>query len=516
MKTDWVELARSASGIYQTVCRTPLSFAPRLSAELGQQVWIKREDLQPVHSFKIRGAMNALLGLQSRGVRRVCAASAGNHAQGLALGATTLGMEATIFMPVTTPEIKVEAVLRLGARVELRGDGYDDSCSAALEHARLTGDTFVHPFDDRLVIAGQATIGLEIMEQADQPPDRVFLPVGGGGLLAGVGAVIKARFPSTRIVAVECSEAPSFSAALDAGRPVSLPPTSGFADGIAVATVGEQTFAVAREIVDDVVHVTPDQICAAVRDVYNECRAVLEPAGAAAIAGMRALEVDHTDERWVAIASGANVNFDRLGHIVERAELGAARETLFAATIPEKPGAFLEFCRCIGNSHAITEFNYRFQSPTHAHVLVGVKAGGDASGQILRKLESHYEVFDLTANETAKAHIRHMIGGRPDLGLPERVFRFRFPERPGALLDFLTRLAGRWNISLFHYRNHGSSFGRVLVGFMVADADQEAFADFINATGYDWVEDTNNPAYGLFSAAQSAPAAISAGKLEVV
>lgn len=516
MSHDWVERARAASEIYQTVCRTPLSFAPRLSAQMGQQVWLKREDLQPVHSFKIRGAMNALLDLKSRGVDRVCAASAGNHAQGLALGAATLGMQATIFMPVTTPDIKVEAVLRLGARVELRGDGYDDSCSAAMDHAHSSGDTFVHPFDDPAVIAGQATIGLEIADQVDQPPDRVFLPVGGGGLLAGVGAVIKALYPTTRIVAVECSEAPSFSAALQAGKPVRMPPTSGFADGIAVATVGRRTFEIARAIVDEVVHVTPDQICAAVRDVYNECRAVLEPAGAAAIAGMRVLETDHTDQRWIAIASGANVNFDRLGHIVERAELGAAREILFAATIPEKPGAFLQFCRCIGSSYGITEFNYRFESPTQAHVLVGVKAGGDAGGQILQRLECQYQVIDLTGNETAKAHIRHMIGGRPQLGMPERVFRFRFPERPGALLDFLTRLAGRWNISLFHYRNHGSSFGRVLVGFMVDDSDDEAFVKFMTATGYDWVEDTKNPAYGLFSAAYCAPAEISADKLEVV
>ncbi|MDX1604600.1 MAG: threonine ammonia-lyase, biosynthetic [Candidatus Competibacterales bacterium] len=500
---SWLSRAR-ATPVYQVAQRSPLDYCPGLSRSLGRRVWLKREDLQPTYSFKLRGAYAMIAGLVGSGVRHVCAASAGNHAQGVALAAERLGIQATVFMPRTTPPIKVDAVTRLGAQVELTGDTFDQACGKATAFAQDTGATFVHPFDHPDVIAGQGTVGIEILEQCERPPARVFVPVGGGGLIAGLGACIKAQAPGVRIIAVECDEAPSIGHALRAGRPIEAPTAGSFADGIAVSVMGRHTFELASSVVDEVISVTGNQICAAVRDVYTECRAILEPAGATAIAGMQAYGGGEVDEDWVAVASGANVNFDRLGHIVERAELGAGREVLLAARIPEQAGEFLRFCRRVG-PHPVTEFNYRYGDRNQAQVLVGVKIDPAGADQLRSRLAESYAIVDLTGDETAHNHVRHMIGGRPALPAPERVFRFEFPERRGALLEFLTRLRGRWSISLFHYRNHGSSFGQVLAGFLVQDEDQRAFRRFLDTTGYTYSDVSDSPAYRLFSAPLATP-----------
>ncbi len=497
--------------VYEVAEESPLTPARQLSARLGNQVFLKREDLQPVFSFKLRGAYNKLVHLSpEQRARGVIAASAGNHAQGVALGAARLGVAATIVMPRTTPAIKVRAVDRLGATSVLHGDSYDAAYAHSMTLAAELGLTFVHPFDDPEVIAGQGTIGMEILRQHPEPPHAVFVPVGGGGLIAGVAAYLKWLAPETRIVGVEPEDAPTLHAALAAGRPVDLAQVGLFADGVAVRRIGEETFRIARGTVDEVVLVDTDAICAAIKDIYDDTRGIAEPAGALAVAGLKAW-VARTGARGrhlIAIESGANMNFDRLRHVAERAELGERREVLLAVQIPERPGSFLAFCQALGERQ-ITEFNYRFADPERAWVFVGVElGGGDAErARLVEHLRSlGLGVLDMTDNETAKLHIRYMVGGHasmPPAGdgaePPETLVRFEFPERPGALLDFLTALGQRWSITLFHYRNHGAAYGRVLMGAALPLGGRAEFMRFLDALGYPHWEETDNPACRIFA-----------------
>jgi threonine dehydratase len=487
--------------VYDVARRTPLDLAPGLSERTGGRLWLKREDLQPTFSFKLRGAYNCIHRLnEQQRARGVVAASAGNHAQGVALAARELGVQATIFMPLTTPEIKVKAVAKLGARIELIGDDYDAACEAALKEAKRSGAYFVHPFDDLDVIAGQGTVGIEITQQLPEPPEVIFVPIGGGGLASGIATSVKAIYPEVKIIGVEPEDAGSMKAALAAGEPVDIGATGIFVDGVAVRKVGQLTFEVCRELLDDIVLVSNDQVCAAMRSIFEEVRAVVEPAGALAVAGALRYATEHASGGdWVAMLCGANVNFDRLGHVVERCSLGDGSEALLAVTIPERPGSFLEFCRALGES-SVTEFNYRFNGTADARVFVGVRLR-EASQTLQERLARQgYEVIDLSANEVAKLHLRHLVGGLLPSTDRERLYRFEFPERPGALLEFLTVLAGRWSISLFHYRNHAAAEGRVLAGFLVPEGDDDAFHQFLLETGYHFVDETDNPACREFLA----------------
>jgi threonine dehydratase len=491
--------------VYDLVQRTPLDEAPELSQRIGRKLWLKREDLQPTFSFKLRGAHNCIRQLPAADrASGVVAASAGNHAQGVALSARKLGVQATIFMPRTTPEIKVRAVKALGAGIELAGDDYDQACEQALAFARESGGFFIHPFDDMDVIVGQGTMGVEITQQLGAAPGAIFLPIGGGGLAAGVAAIVKAVYPNVRIIGVEPADAASMYAALDAGEPVDIGTTGIFADGVAVRKVGRTTFDMCRELVDEVITVGVDQVCAAVKSIFEEVRAVTEPAGALAVAGAIQYAASHEGQDlpegdWVAVLSGANVNFDRLGHVVERCALGEGREALLAVTIPERPGSFLEFCETLGQS-SVTEFNYRFADKSEAHVFVGVRLEERSKMLQDRLAVAGYEVQDLSDNEVAKLHLRHLVGGRLPSSDHERIYRFEFPERPGALLEFLKVLAGRWSISLFHYRNHAAANARILAGFMVPPGDEGAFHNFLEETGYPFTDETDNAACRAFLA----------------
>lgn len=491
-----------AADLYDLALRTPLDAAPRLSARLSREVWFKREDLQPVFSFKLRGAYNKLAQLPaSTRAKGVIASSAGNHAQGLALAAQKLGVRAVLVMPVTTPSIKSEAVAALGAEVILAGDSYDDAYAHALTLAESEGLSFIHPFDDEHVIAGQGTIGLELMDQWNAPPDAIFVPIGGGGLMAGIGGVIKALHPDIKMIGVEPKESASMHAAFAAGGPTDLDRVGIFADGVAVRRVGELTYSMCRDVVDDIILVDTDETCAAIKDVFEDSRVLMEPAGALAVAGLkRYLETGGDGQRFITLNCGANVNFDRLRHIAERAELGERREAILAVEIPEQPGAFLKFCRALGR-RGVTEFNYRLSDPSVARLFVGValKNGRDELNALMAELrDAGYTVLDLTENELAKLHIRHLVGGPAAQAEDERLFRFEFPERPGALENFLEALGSRWNVSLFHYRNHGSDYGRVLVGVQVpADSADELEAHF-GSLGYGYREESDNPAYRLF------------------
>lgn len=510
--TDWAQdcLRRAQRApVYDLARRTPLELAPGLSTRIGRKLWLKREDLQLTHSFKLRGAYNCIRQLAEADRRKgVVAASAGNHAQGVALSARELGVKATIFMPCTTPEIKLRAVEALGARIELVGDDYDAACEKAVAFSRQNGAYFIHPFDDPEVIAGQGTLGIEITQQLTSPPGIIFLPIGGGGLAAGVAATIKAVHADVRIIGVEPEDAASMHAALQAGEPVDIGTTGMFADGVAVSKVGDITFAMCRALVDEVILVSVDQVCAAVKSIFEEVRAVAEPAGALAVAGAiqyAAREAGNSlpDGDWVAVISGANVNFNRLGHVVERCALGDGKEALLAVTIPERPGSFLEFCQILGKS-SVTEFNYRFAGKHSAHVFVGVRLV-ESSRHLQAKLsDAGYGVKDLSDNEVAKLHLRHLVGGRLPSSERERLYRFEFPERPGALLEFLTVLAGRWSISLFHYRNHAAANARILAGFLVPSADEDAFHQFLVETGYRFTDETENVACTEFLSAPEA------------
>lgn len=489
--------------VYDVAVETPTDPLPRLSKAVGNAVFLKREDLQPVFSFKLRGAYNKVAKLSpEERARGVIAASAGNHAQGLALAGQRLGVHAVIVMPTTTPSIKVDAVRSFGAEVILHGDSFDQARAHAIEVAAMRGLVFVHPYDDPDVIAGQGTIGMELLRQLTGPIRAVFVPVGGGGLIAGVAAYLKYVRPEIEVIGVEPEDAACLAAALAAGEPVTLPTVGLFVDGVAVARIGDHTFAVARETVSRVVTVTTDQICAAIKDIFDDTRSIAEPAGALALAGMKRwiAETGAQGETLVAIDSGANVNFDRLRHISERAELGHAREALFAVAIPERPGSFRAFCEAIGH-RPITEFNYRYADATRAHVFVGVELRQGASERraISESLgELGYEALDLTDDEFAKLHVRHMVGGRSPEVVDEVVYRFEFPERPGALVRFLGRLSAGWNISMFHYRNHGAAYGRVLVGMQVPPAERETWEHTLTDLGFSFVNESDNPAYRIF------------------
>ena len=489
--------------VYEVANETPLELAETLSLRLGNPLWLKREDLQPVFSFKLRGAYNKIVRLDADQQHKgVITASAGNHAQGVALAAQRLGLTALIVMPKTTPGIKVQAVQRLGAEVVLRGNTYDDAYEHACGLVKTRGMTYIPPYDDPDVIAGQGTVAMEILRQHSGGIHAIFVPVGGGGLIAGIAAYVKALRPATKIIGVEPEDAPCLHRALAAGERVVLDQVGIFADGVAVRQVGEEPFRIARETVDEVILVTTDEICAAIKDIFDDPRSIAEPAGALAVAGAKKYVAREriSGKALVAIDSGANMNFDRLRHVAERAELGERREALLSVTIPERPGSFRRFCEMIG-LRGITEFNYRYADPGQAHIFVGVQMhGGDTErDKLIRELsESDYSVLDLTDNEVAKLHIRHLVGGHSQGANNERLFRFQFPERPGALLRFLQHIGGRWNISLFHYRNHGAAYGRILCGIQVPPTDSDDFQSFLDNLGYEHWDETDNPAYRLF------------------
>ena len=495
--------------VYDVAVETPLQVAANLSRRLGCRLMLKREDLQPVFSFKIRGAYNKISQLSpEERARGVITASAGNHAQGVALAARELGIRATIVMGRNTPAIKVEAVRSLGGRVVLHGDTYDDAARHAAELTREHGLVHVSAYDDVDVIAGQGTVGVEIMKQHAGAPDAIFVPVGGGGLIAGIAAYVKYLAPGTRIVGVEPEGSACLAAAMKAGRRVRLPYESLdlFADGVSVAQVGREPFRIAKEHVDEVIVVNADEICAAIKDLFEDTRSIAEPAGALAVAGLkkflartREAGAQDPEARLVAVVSGANVNFDRLRHISERAEVGEQREAILAVTIPERQGSFRKFCATLGK-RSVSEFNYRYADPDRAHVYVGLQtaAPGDRARAVDSLRSAGYDVEDMTENETAKLHVRHMVGGRAPGAPPELLFRFEFPERPGALLNFLTGLGGGWNITLFHYRNHGAAWGRVLVGFEADRSARGRLVTDLRRIGYRFWEESDNPAYRLF------------------
>ncbi len=499
---DEILKAALLARVYEVARETPLEHAPVLSERIGNRVWLKREDEQPVFSFKVRGAHNRMAGLSPDELAGgVVASSAGNHAQGVALSADRLGCRAVIVMPRTTPDIKVAAVRSWGAEVVLHGDTYDAAYQRARELEAEQSLTFIHPYDDPAVIAGQGTIGIEILRQMREPIHAVYVPVGGGGLISGIGAVIKELRPEVRIIGVEPEDADSMTRSLRSGAPVTLDRVGRFADGVAVKRVGDTTFAIARAVVDDMVVVSNDEICAAIKDVFEDRRCILEPAGALAYAGLKrhAAEQGMRGRDLVAIASGANLNFDSLRHVSERAEIGEQREAILAVTIPERPGSFLEFCTLLG-ARSVTEFNYRYESPVEAHVFVGLRiASREESQHLIGSLREHgHEVVDLTDDELAKLHIRHMVGGRAPGAEHERLFQVVFPERSGALLDFLKGMSAGWNISLFHYRNHGSDEGRVLLGVQVPDAELGSLRRLLDDLGYESSEATDNDACRLF------------------
>lgn len=492
------------SRVYDLAEETPLQPAPLLSARLGAQVHLKREDTQPVFSFKLRGSYNKMAQLaQADRERGVITASAGNHAQGVAMAARHLGIRAIIVMGKNTPAIKVNAVRALGGKVVLHGDTYDEAAAHAQELTKAQNLIYVHPYDDVDVIAGQGTVGLEIVNQHPGKPDAIFVPVGGGGLIAGITAFVKYLYPDTRIIGVEPQGSHSLHAALAARRRVRLPADKLdlFADGVSVAQTGRENFKIARQYVDEVVIVSVDEICAAIKDVFEETRVIAEPAGALAVAGMKRYLQTNGDgvDSVVAVISGANVNFDRLRHISERAEVGEHREAILAVTIEESRGSFLRFCRALGR-RAVTEFNYRCASADAAHIYVGMQVDsvGDRESVIGELTGKGYTVVDMTDNEAAKLHVRHMVGGRNARARDELLFRFEFPERPGALLKFLAGLGSDWDITLFHYRNHGAAFGRVLVGFAASTRDRARLVGYLKDIGYRFWEETDNPAYALF------------------
>ena len=502
MSNDYLERILTAR-VYDVAIETPLEPAPALTSRIHNRVWLKREDMQPVFSFKLRGAYNKMVRLAPAVLKRgVIAASAGNHAQGVALAAQKLGCRATIVMPITTPQIKTRAVEARGATVVLHGDSYDEAYAHSLRLATKAKLTFVHPYDDPDVIAGQGTIGMEILRQHPQTIHALFVAIGGGGLISGIAAYVKRLRPEIRVIGVEPVDADAMYRSLKAGRRVKLSQVGLFADGVAVKQVGRETFRICRALVDEVILVDTDETCAAIKDVFEDTRSILEPAGALAIAGAkRYAERERVrDQTLVAVASGANMNFDRLRFVAEEAELGEHREALLAVTIPERPGSFRAFCEIIG-ARNITEFNYRFDDPDNAHVFVGVQVRNrtETAGLIAALRRRKLTTLDLSDNELAKLHIRHTVGGHaPNAVRNEILYRFEFPERPGALMRFLNAMSQGWNISLFHYRNHGADYGRVLVGMQVPAAQQAEFRVFLKRVGYPYWDESRDPAYRLF------------------
>jgi threonine dehydratase len=490
--------------VYDVACETPLDEARGLSERLGNRVLLKREDEQPVFSFKIRGAYNKMSQLtEDEKARGVITASAGNHAQGVAASARRLGIKATIVMPKTTPEVKVANVRRLGGRAVLHGDTFDEARRHSEKLMHEKGLVYIHPYDDPDVIAGQGTVAMEILRQESGPIDAIFVPVGGGGLIAGIASYVKYLRPETRVIGVESAESACLALAMEKGFRDTLDQVGIFADGVAVAQIGEYTWEIAKDYVDEVITVTTDEICAAIKDIFDDTRSVCEPAGALGVAGLKKYVAREQVEgqTLIAIDSGANVNFDRLRHIAERSELGEQREAIIAARIPERPGAFKQFCAALGKRN-ITEFNYRYADDEQAMVFAGVQIRPNNGGrdELMAELKEHIdEVIDLTDDETAKLHVRYMVGGHAPASVSnEVVYRFEFPERPGALMKFLNKLGGRWNISMFHYRNHGAAYGRVLVGMQVPSDERAQVGQFLEEIGYTYFDETNNQAYKLF------------------
>ncbi|MBU2678508.1 MAG: threonine ammonia-lyase, biosynthetic [Gammaproteobacteria bacterium] len=500
--TDYLDLIRNAK-VYDVALRSALEPALNLSARLNNRILMKREDLQPVFSFKLRGAYNKIASLDPEQLTRgVICSSAGNHAQGVALAAKRRGIRACIVMPVTAPTIKTDAVRALGAEVVLFGDAYDDAYAHARELSEREGLVFIHPFDDPAVIAGQGTIGMEILDQAGDNIDAIFVPIGGGGLIAGIATYVKQLRPDIRIIGVEPEDSAAMKEALAAGAPVTLDHVGIFADGVAVRRVGDETFRLCQAFVDDVITVNTDQICAGIRDIFEDTRSIVEPAGGLTVAGVKkyVAETRVSGQTLVTINCGANVNFDRLRHIAERAAVGEETEMLLAAEIPEEPGSFRRFCETIGR-RGITEFNYRYADKHKAHIFVGVQLTEGLPERLFlveRLREAGFPVEDLSDNEMAKLHVRHMVGGRSPAVSNERMFRFEFPERPGALLDFLNAIGTDWNISLFHYRNHGSDYGRILAGIDVPQEDTDELEAHLAELGYPHWEESDNPAYTMF------------------
>ncbi|MDR2219376.1 MAG: threonine ammonia-lyase, biosynthetic [Methylobacillus sp.] len=501
MKNDYLEKVLTAR-VYDVAVETPLEPQPNLSRRIGNAALLKREDMQPVFSFKLRGAYNKMAHLTPAQIKRgVITASAGNHAQGVALAAKKLGCRAVIVMPTTTPLIKVEAVRNRGGEVVLAGDSYSDAYDHALKLEKSEKLTFVHPYDDPYVIAGQGTIAAEILREHPAPIHAIFCAVGGGGLLAGVAAYIKRLRPEIKVIGVETADQDAMTRSLKAGKRVTLNQVGLFADGTAVKQVGVETFRLCREYVDEMVLVDNDAICAAIKDVFEDTRSILEPSGALAVAGLKEYAQQHKlrDKTLIAVASGANTNFDRLRFVAERAEIGEQREAVLAVTIPEKAGSFRKFCGLLGNRN-ITEFNYRYADPREAHIFVGVTTHQPGeSTKLAQMLRRHgLPALDLTDNEMGKLHLRHLVGGHAPQVQNELVYRFEFPERPGALMQFLENMGHNWNISLFHYRNHGTDYGRVLVGIQVPPKEHGKFKTFLNKLGYAYWDENANPAYKLF------------------
>ena len=500
---DYIALIDDAS-VYDVASKTPLELASNLSARLGNRIFMKREDLQPVFSFKIRGAYNKIAKLSQDALDAgVICSSAGNHAQGVALAAQRKDVRAVIIMPVTTPTIKINAVRSLGGEVILHGDTYDDAYARARELEQEQGLTFIHPFDDPAVIAGQGTIGRELVDQLEEDVQAVFVPIGGGGLIAGIAAYLKGKKPDVRIIGVEPEDSAAMQKSLAAGEIITLEHVGIFADGVAVRRVGDETFRICQQLVDEIVTVDTDQICAAIRDIFEDTRSIVEPAGALAVAGAKKYIAANRIENqaFVVINGGANVNFDRLRHIAERAAVGEQREMLLGVEIPEKPGSFRTFCEALGR-RGITEFNYRYGDSRKAHIFVGVelRRGAEEHAELIENLTRlGFPLVDLSDNEMAKLHVRHMVGGTARIE-NERLFRFEFPERPGALLDFLKAIGTDWNISLFHYRNHGSDYGRILAGIQVPDEESDELEAHLADLGYSYSEESDNPAYAMFLA----------------
>ncbi len=502
MASPYIERILKAR-VYDVAIESPLDEAPRLSRRLDNRILLKREDLQPVFSFKLRGAYNRIAHLSEATAKRgIICSSAGNHAQGVALAAKRRGVAATVVMPLTTPAIKVRAVEDLGAEVVLHGDDYDSAFERALVLARERSLIFVHPFDDPDVIAGQGTVAVEILRQTGGNLDAIFVPVGGGGLIAGIAVYVKYLYPNVRVIGVEPEESAGMYESLRAGRRVTLEHVGMFADAVAVKRVGEETFALCKAHVDEILLLGTDEICAAIQDVFEDTRSIVEPAGALAVAGIKKFIARERwrDKRIVAINSGANMNFDRLRHVADRADVGAAREALLAVVIPEEPGSFLRFCEILGN-RSVTELNYRYESHQTAQIFIGfgLSEGHRERDAVLRSLrDAGYSVTDMTDNEMAKLHVRYMVGGHVRGIQNEVLYRFEFPERPGALLRFLKAVGSRWNISLFHYRNHGSDYGRVLAGIQVPAAERQDFLQHLNDLHFAYADETANPAYRMF------------------
>ena len=502
MKIDYINEIEN-SNVYDVAQVTPITFLSKISQKYENRILLKREDLQPIFSFKCRGAYNKISNLsdddKSSGI---IAASAGNHAQGVALAASKLKISAVIVMPTTTPSIKIESVKKFGVKVMLYGDSFDEAYEHALKISDKEERAFIHPFDDPLVIAGQGTVAKEIVEQTDENPEIFFIPVGGGGLISGMSIYLKNKYPNSKIIGVESEDAPTLYTSMKNGKPTTLNQVGLFVDGCAVKRIGNETFKISSKYVDDVVLVSIDETCAAIKDIYEDTRIMSEPAGALSVAGMKKfiLENDIKDKNILVVNSGANLNFDRLRHVTERAEVGEGKELLLSVNIPEIAGSFRSFCEVIGK-RSISEFNYRYASEKTANVFVGIKTDNISSDseKIFKDLKiNNYDYLDLTMDEVAKLHLRYMVGGKPSADINEKLFRFEFPEKPGALLNFLNKMHKDWDITLFHYRNHGSAFGRVLVGINLGNYNKDDLQNFLQDLGYKYSDETENKGYSSF------------------